>query len=189
MPEAARQPCPDSKTRRSLHSRSSSSKALTFGRYHWALIVGPKNESSSSRGSVFNAKESLSIVGNPPVAQSVWNYEERATTMAPASMLLVRILIGKVASLSRLRSVFERTPLRPQLEGWNCVGWVREAFLAAIADGRALGTSASDWEAIRDVAMWYVQAKKAAHRFDGTVSFDPNKAPTWDMLKGAERMP
>ncbi|KAK5988027.1 hypothetical protein PT974_12163 [Cladobotryum mycophilum] len=75
--------------------------------YHWALIVGPKSESSGSHGSRFHAKESLGFVGNPPVAQSVWQYEERQISMAPTSMLLVRVLVAKVKNMSQLRSIFE----------------------------------------------------------------------------------
>ncbi|KAI0426084.1 hypothetical protein F5Y09DRAFT_334430 [Xylaria sp. FL1042] len=102
---------------------------------------------------------------------SVWEYEERTISMATTSMLLVRIMVGK-----------------PEIPGWNCVEWVREAFLAAIQDGKALGTSASDWESVRDV-MWYIEDKKAKHRFDGTVQYDPSKAATWDMLQGFELVP
>jgi hypothetical protein len=121
------------------------------------------------------------------VAQSVWKYEEVDIPMAPTSMLLVRIMVGKVKNMGRLQSIFERTPVRPEVEGWNCVGWVKEALLAAMKDGKALGSCAGEsWESIRDVAMWYVEQKKAAHRFDGTVSFDSSKAATWDMLEGVE---
>jgi hypothetical protein len=101
-------------------------------------------------------------------------------------MLLVRIVVGKVEDMKRLRSLLERTPLRPEVTGWNCVSWVQEALMSAIHDGKALGTSAKDWETVRDTAMWYVEKKKAAHRFDGTVHFDPDKVATWDMLDGVE---
>jgi hypothetical protein len=30
--------------------------------------------------------------------------------------------------------------------------------------------------------MWYVEEKKAAHRFDGQGQYDQDKAATWDML-------
>ncbi|KAH8742342.1 hypothetical protein F5883DRAFT_513450 [Diaporthe sp. PMI_573] len=75
--------------------------------YHWALIVGPKTESEGSQGHRFHAKERLGFVGSPPVAQSVWQYEELDIPMVPTSMLLVRIVVGKVKSMSRLRSIFE----------------------------------------------------------------------------------
>jgi hypothetical protein len=45
------------------------------------------------------------------------------------------------------------------------------------------------WNSIRDTAMWYVEEKKAAHRFDGQGGFDQNKAATWDMIDGLERTP
>lgn len=157
-------------------------------RSHWAFIVGPKSESSSSRGYRFHAKERLSFVGIPPVSQSVWQYEEMEIPMAPTSMLLVRIVVGKVKSMNRLRSIFKDTPVRPEVTGWNCVGWVKEALLAAMQDNRALGTSASGWQEVRDTAMSYVESKKAAHRFDGTVYYDPFQAPTWDLLAGVELM-
>ncbi|KAK1960987.1 hypothetical protein LY78DRAFT_589696 [Colletotrichum sublineola] len=157
--------------------------------YHWAFIVGPKSESGTSQGFRFHAKERLSFVGNPPVAQSVWQYEETEILMAPSSMLLVRIMVGKVKSIDRLRSIFERTPVRPEIDGWNCVAWVKEALLAAIQDSRALGTSAGGWQEVRDTAMLYVKRKKEAHRFDGTVYYDPTQAATWDMLSGVELVP
>ncbi|KAM4057183.1 hypothetical protein HRG_004024 [Hirsutella rhossiliensis] len=154
--------------------------------YHWGLIVGPKKYPSNNKGSLFNAKEKMNLAGDPPVLRSVWEYEERNTAAEPVSMLLVRVLVAKVRNMSRLRSIFEGTPLQPDTEGWNSVGWVKEALLGAIQDDEALGTSASDWDSVRDIAMWYVGAKKAAHRFDGTVNFDPDKVATWNMLEGTE---
>ncbi|KAK6825583.1 hypothetical protein PG987_013077 [Apiospora arundinis] len=112
--------------------------------YHWALIVGPKRESNTSRGHRFHAKEKMSFVGSPPKAQSVWKYEVLEVPMAPTSMQLVRILVGKVKNMSRLRAILDATPVRPEVRGWNCVEWVREALSAAIRDGQALGTSVGD---------------------------------------------
>ncbi|EGY23380.1 uncharacterized protein VDAG_04818 [Verticillium dahliae VdLs.17] len=98
-------------------------------------------------------------------------------------------MVGKVKSTSRLRSIFQHTPVRPEVEGWNCVGWVKEALLAAMQDGRALEKYAGGWQEVRDTAMLYVQSKKEAHRFDGTVYFDPAQPATWDMLSGVELIP
>ncbi|PFH61722.1 hypothetical protein XA68_16443 [Ophiocordyceps unilateralis] len=81
------------------------------------------------------------------------------------------------------------TPSAGASQNLNCVEWVREAFEAAVTDGNALGTCASDWKSVRDAAMWYVETKKAAHRFDGTVPYDQSKAATWDMLEGVELAP
>ncbi|KAF5560245.1 hypothetical protein FPHYL_6758 [Fusarium phyllophilum] len=158
--------------------------------YHWALIVGPKTESNASRGRRFHAKEKLHVFGNPPVPQSVWEYEEREIPMMPTSMLLVRIMIGKVKDGNRLESILRGIPVRPEVGGWNCVAWVKEAVEIALQDKRALGNPRNlSWDSIRDVAMWYVEDKKAAHRFDGQGEYDQSKAATWDMLEGVERVP
>ncbi|KAK8103192.1 hypothetical protein PG984_016338 [Apiospora sp. TS-2023a] len=104
-------------------------------------------------------------------------------------MLLIRIVVGKIKDMNRLRAILDRTPLRPEVKGWNCVEWVREALLAAAHDGKALGTCASDWKSVRDTAMGFVERKKASHRFDGSQSYDPTKAATWDMLAKVELIP
>ncbi|GAB0137719.1 hypothetical protein EsDP_00005975 [Epichloe bromicola] len=157
--------------------------------YHWALIVGPKTESHASRGRRFHAKQKLHVFGNPPMPQHVWEYEEEEIPMMPTSMLLVRVVIGKVKELGRLKSILRNIPLRHEVGGWNCVAWVKEAVETALQDTRALKASEGlNWDSVRDVAMWYVEQKKAAHRFDGQGDYDQSKAATWDMLEGIERV-
>jgi hypothetical protein len=127
----------------------------------------------------------LAVLDDGPA--SVWEYEEKKTAMRPTSMLLVRIMIGKIKDGDRLRAIIRNTALRPEVEGWNCVAWVKEAVEAALLDGRALGSSKNmNWNAIRDHAMRYVGEKKAAHRFDGQGWYDDSRAPTWNMLEGME---
>ncbi|KAH7305035.1 hypothetical protein B0I35DRAFT_147894 [Stachybotrys elegans] len=157
--------------------------------YHWGLLVGPKNPISASQVWCFHAKEKMMRVGEPPTVQSVWHYEEAKTTMEPASMILVRIVVAKVTNMNRLRAIFEQTPIRSAQQGWNCVAWVREALATAGQDGEALGQSVTDWTLIRDTAMQYVESKKANHRFDGKGVVDNTKVPTWDMLAGVELLP
>lgn len=124
------------------------------------------------------------------MAQTVWEYEEREIPMRPTSMLLVRIMIGKVKDRNRLESILRNIPLQPEVEGWNCVAWVKEAINTALQDKRALGSPKNlSWDSIRDLAMWYVGEKKAAHRFDGQGEHDQSKAATWDMLEGVELVP
>lgn len=110
--------------------------------------------------------------------------------MMSTSRLLVRVMIGKVKDKSRLASILGGIPVRPEVEGWNCVAWVQEAVKTALQE-EALGTSKQniDWKSIRDVAMWYVEEKKSAHRFDGQRRYDQKTAATWDMLEGVERVP
>ncbi|KAK0390716.1 hypothetical protein NLU13_0219 [Sarocladium strictum] len=160
--------------------------------YHWGLIIGPKKELADSEGSRYHAKEVIQNIGNQdaPVSQSVFQFEERGIPMAATAMLLVRIMIGKVKDKKRLESIFRNTPIQSRVTGWNCVFWVKEAIETAIADKKALGVpEGCTWQTIRDVAMWYIEKKKAAHRFDGKGDYDQRKAATWDMIEGIERIP
>jgi hypothetical protein len=107
-------------------------------------------------------------------------------------MLLVRILIGKVESAERLKSVLRETPIRAGesgLDHWNCIEWLKEALDGLMRDRRALGSSVTDWKSVRDTAMWYVAKKKDEHRFDEQGKYDPEKAATWDILDKRELIP
>ncbi|KAL0929465.1 uncharacterized protein CTRU02_215631 [Colletotrichum truncatum] len=155
--------------------------------YHWAFLVGPKHESANSRGRRIHAKETMTLAGEPPMPQMQWEYESKKVTMAPTSAILVRVVIAKIEDKDRLKSIFEEISL--ESEDFNCVKFVKDGWRAAQKDNKALGTSAKGWKAIRDTAMWYVEKKRAEHRFDGTGTYDPTKVPTWDMLEDKELIP
>jgi hypothetical protein len=89
-----------------------------------------------------------------------WFFEEREIPLAPTSMLLVRIMVGKVADGNRLVDILRKTPIRQGQPGWNCVLWVKEALQALKASGKALGTNVVEWEWVRNEAMSYCQQKK-----------------------------
>ncbi|RWA06726.1 hypothetical protein EKO27_g8374 [Xylaria grammica] len=174
-----------------LYARGGSAKMPGLeDTYHWALIVGPKDERRPGEmGTRFHAKEKVAVTGVPPRPHTVWTYEEKAITLRPTAMLLVRIVIAKVLDNKRLQAILQGIPIRSDTRDWNCVGWVQEAWEALVQDGRALGTSAKSWAAVRDTAMSYVARKKAAHRFDGQGDYDYTRAATWDMLDGKELVP
>lgn len=121
--------------------------------------------------------------------QSEWFFEERDVTLLATSMLLVRIMIGKIEKMDRLLSILRRVPIRQGQRGWNCVSWVREALETLDADGRALGSSVTEWQRVRDGAMWYVEKKKGEHRFDGKGNYNMKYAATYDLLVGKETVP
>ena len=204
---------------------------LANDRYFWAFIVGPKSESAAAsrptRGTRFAARQILERVdagatssdtdssssdsssdssSSTIVVRPRWVFEECQVIVAPESMILVRLLVGKVHDMARLRRAFRNTPIPPDVsagcggcgcgkglgggEDWNWVAWARAALGEAARDGRALGRSAvTEWEALRAKAMEYVEAKKAAHRFDGTADFTLEGIPTWDMVRGLETWP
>lgn len=117
---------------------------------------------------------------------SKWTFEERECSLAPTSMLLVRITVGKVADGNRLVEILRNTPIRQGQPGWNCVFWVREALEMLKVDLKALGTSVVEWEKVRSGAMDYCQRKKDQHRFDGQGNFDMRKVPTYDLMERKE---
>ncbi|KAI9729180.1 MAG: hypothetical protein M1834_007087 [Cirrosporium novae-zelandiae] len=175
-----------------LHARGGAPKMPGLeDTYHWAFIVGPKIEpDEGERGTRFDVRNRMSL--DAQSLQSTWEYEERKITLEPTAMLLVRILIGKVKNMKRLKSVLEATPVRagqPGYDHWNCVEWIKEALDRLTQDEKALGTSATDWDIVRDTAMWYSNKKKREHRFDGQGGYDPKKVPTWSMLDKVELVP
>ncbi|KAI1334692.1 hypothetical protein F5Y15DRAFT_283725 [Xylariaceae sp. FL0016] len=102
-------------------------------------------------------------------------------------MLLVHVLVGKLVSTTRLQSILRQIPMRPEVPGWNYVNWVQEALEVPTGDKTTMGTSMKSWMLAHDAAMWYVERKKAAHRFDGQAKPGQSakkKAANWDMLEG-----
>ena len=155
-----------------------------MSRYHWALLVGPKEEVEGGEGMRYHAKERLGAG-----VQSEWIFEERPVSLQATNMLLVRITIGKVEKMDRLVNILRSIPIRQGEQGWNCVSWVREALEAVQADGKALGTSIIDWGKVRDAAMTYCQKKRDEHRFDGEGNYDMSKAATYDLIERKETIP
>lgn len=153
-------------------------------------MTGPKVEpSSGGEGMRFHAKEVMTIAGEPPTPQWVWIYEEKPISLQPTQMLLVRVLIGKVKDRHRLHAAFRHTRVQPEIPGWNCVSWAQDGFREVLKDKKALEKVVDDWDFVRDTAMWYVEQKKAAHRFDGLGEFNQSRVATWDMLSGEELIP
>lgn len=142
------------------------------------MIIGPKVEADDGMGVRYHTKERPKLGGG-----SEWFFEERDCPLAPTSMLLVRIIVGKVADKSCLVEILRNTPIRQGQPGWNCVFWVKEALERLKANTKALGTSVIEWSKVRNEAMGYCQRKKDQHRFDGQGNFDMRKVPTYDLME------
>lgn len=149
--------------------------------YHWALMIGPKKETEGSQGYRYHAKERIRAGGI-----SEFYFEERKCSLLPTSMLLVRIMVGKIVDEQRLVAILRDTPIRRDRSEWNCVSWVQEALEAIRADGRILGTNSAEWQTVRDETMAYCQRKKDQHRFDGQGIYDGKKVPTYDLTRQRE---
>lgn len=150
-------------------------------RYHWALLVGAKNEKDDRGGTRYHAK-------NAP-GQSTWIFEEKQTTMTATNMVLVRIMIGKISNQEALSAKLRQVPIVNGNPHWNCVTWVQNALAIVAQNGSVMGTSNLDWETIRNAAMLYCKRKTEQGRFTGSGSFDTTKVPTFDLLVGKETVP
>lgn len=100
-------------------------------------------------------------------------------------MLLIRVVVGKVEDAARLDLILRQVPVREDDVGWNCVTWVRDALTALEKDGKALGTSQTNWNKVRQVAMTYCEQKKKRGRFQPG-DYDPRKVPTYDLMDQKE---
>jgi hypothetical protein len=104
-------------------------------------------------------------------------------------MILVRIVVGKIEDMRRLTAIMESVPIRGDQPGWNCVEWLIEALELLGNDKKALGTSETDWQTVRDATMEYVEMKAAQHWSDGKAKpgqFDLRKVATYDLLEKTE---
>ncbi|KAF5687169.1 hypothetical protein FDENT_5493 [Fusarium denticulatum] len=158
-------------------------------RYHWAFIVDPENETKNSQRKRFHVKKLLKVVGDQQTVKSYWHFEEIDISTAAPSMILTRVLIGKVKDLDRLRFRLRHTPIQQEVKAWNWIDWIEAAFYEITQDCSNLETCVMKWEVLRDTVMRYIELKTLAHRFDGTRAYDFTKVPTWDMFRGAEVIP
>lgn len=143
--------------------------------------MGPKVEAGDVIGVRYHAKERIELGGG-----SKWFFEERECSLAPTSMLLVRIMVGKITDRKRLVEILRNTPVRQGQPGWNCVFWVKEALDLLKVDSNALGTSVVEWKKVCSGAMDYCQQKKDQHRFDGQGNFDMKHVPTYNLIERKE---
>lgn len=162
-----------------------------FHRYHWGLIIGPKSDlRTRDIGLRFDAMEKFTSQG------PVWQLVEEPTSLKPGTtMILVRIMIGKIKNRDRLLSILRNTPIRayeprPAYEIWNCVAWVKEALLLIQRDGEAVGSSVLDWAFVRYTAMWYVkwftEKMKSDHLNGRGVEYERSNVATWDLMARQE---
>ena len=102
------------------------------------------------------------------------------------AILLVRIMIAKVEKKERFVSIVRNTPIRQDMAGWSCVGWVQEVLQGLEADEEALGTGVTEWATVKIAAMEYCEWKMAERRFNGQVNYDMTQVPTYDLIERKE---
>ncbi|KAK2589483.1 hypothetical protein QQS21_012841 [Conoideocrella luteorostrata] len=107
--------------RNAYFQRSPPSCTLCPGRrVHWALVTGPKSEKPDELGERYHVKQ----------RQMLWEFSEQEIRLSQTNMILVRVLIAKVKDKKKLKATLRNIPARPEVPGWTCKAWVKEAFEA-----------------------------------------------------------
>lgn len=126
--------------------------------YHWALPVGPRDESDSSQGKRYHVRERFDVAAG----RNRWDYQGLEIPMQPTGQLLVRIMIAKVEKLNRLKQLLSRVVLVQDDPNWRCRHWVKDGVLALKTGGKSLGTAQLDWDYLESMANWFVELKKVS---------------------------
>lgn len=140
-------------------------------------MMGPKIERTGTTRFTFQAKECVNESGKVS-----WHYDEDESSLVRPHNLLIRIMIAKVEDPDRLLNILRGVPIRAGDEGWNCVGWVKEALDVVCSDGQTVGRCVRDWGRVRDCTMEYCREKIDEGRFDGSGGFDISIVPTYDLI-------
>ncbi|KAL4862896.1 hypothetical protein BDV12DRAFT_178216 [Aspergillus spectabilis] len=149
--------------------------------YHWALMIGPKNEGEYPTGILLHTQEKPKQGGG-----SEWDFEESTWPLAPTSTILARITVGKVVDKSRLLKSLRSTPVRHDDPRWNDVYWVKEALGRLRVDPKGLGTSVTEWGKVRNGVMNYCQVQTEQHRLTKKGGFSIRRVPTFDLMERKE---
>lgn len=152
--------------------------ANDLARYHWGLLVGPKNETQEEvPGKRFHVK-------NTPM--DGWQYEEVALkNVRTTASLLARIVVAKVEDQKRLTEILRNIPIVQNDPNWRCRSWIASSLAELAKDGKAVGTSQLEWEKVEMTARQYVAQKAAAGRYQRREQAILPK-PTWNMLENKE---
>jgi hypothetical protein len=137
-------------------------------RYHWAFLTGPKSDNNGTAGGKrFHAVNKI-ING-----QVGWVFEETYRPNLATGGLIARVRIAKITDMDRLIEIFNGLPVTPDVAGWNCVTWVRDAMGILETDHTALGTRMSNfgWEEVRKQAMDFTRHVIERQNMDTTTSY------------------
>lgn len=164
----------------------------SYLRFHWALVVAPRQQDRTTVARKFHDKEDMSKM---PYTWTLTEEDEQLGTNQSVR-LLTRIQVGKVNNRATLEKTLLTVPVRAGKEGydgWNCVVWVKEALERLSGnDNDGLGTCMLDWQKVRSAALKYTKDKIDTHRFDGkpaTYTFIQDEVPTYDLITETEVVP
>lgn len=91
---------------------------------------------------------------------------------------LIRIAVAKVTDQRRLQTLLRDIALREDDSAFNCLTWVREAFVKLLDDGKSVKSylKPEDWSAVETCARKYCKRKRDAGRFQENNAHGANGA-------------
>jgi len=163
-----------------LYPRGGSSTTSSFRNdfncdsYHWSIIVAPQTASRKDPGTRYHVAHLNHGLGK-------YFYEEQDIPSHPMAQTgLIRVAIAKVTDEDRLQSLLRDINVREEDSAFNCLAWVREAFVKLLDDGKSVKSylNSDDWNAVETCARTYCKRKRDAGRFHENTAANANEAHT-----------
>jgi hypothetical protein len=150
-----------------LYPRGGSSPTSSFRNnlncdaYHWSIVVGPQTAGRKDQGTRYH-------VAHLDQESGEYVFEEQEISTSPSLQTgLVRVTVAKVTDEARLQSILRAIQVREDDTAFNCLTWVREAFLKLHQDAKSIKTylNADDWNAVETCARKYCKRKRDIGRW------------------------
>ncbi|KAK6385962.1 hypothetical protein LTS17_001534 [Exophiala oligosperma] len=186
-----------------LYPRGGSSTLSTFRNnfdcdsYHWSIVVGPQTADRKDPGVRYHVAHDA----HADQGARKFFYEEQDIPSNPGAQSgLIRVTVAKVTDERRLQSLLRDLALREDDSAFNCLTWVREAFVKLLDDGKSVKSylKSEDWSAVETCARKYCKRKRDAGRFqenaDGNGGgvlnrFNPQMISTFNFWENRETTP
>lgn len=95
----------------------------------------------------------------------------------------MRIAVAKVVDTERLAAILRDVPLHQDDTSWNCLSWIKDAFLRIVEDEQRCVkgyVEAKDWKNIEQRTREYAKKKRGERRQAG------DSIPTWNLWENRE---
>ncbi|KIV97673.1 hypothetical protein PV10_01389 [Exophiala mesophila] len=157
--------------------------------HHWSLVVGSQSPNRKDPGTRYHVEHLDHDAGK-------YLYDQQDVPTHPSAQAgLVRIAIAKVTNEARLQSILRDIVVPQEDVGFNCLTWVRDAFVRLHQDRKSIRTylDDTDWPAVETCARKYCKRKKDVGRFQedrrrpGT--WNPEKISTFNFWENRETCP
>lgn len=139
--------------------------------------MGPKSPLRETAGT----RHHVEHVGGPE--HRYFYVADDAEYIPSAQSIIVRIAIAKVVDTVRLAAILRNVPVHQDDTSWNCLSWVKDAFLRIVEDEKRCVkgyVEAKDWKDIERRTREFVKTKRDTRRPPG------DSIPTWNLWENRE---